>query len=259
MQVDIVISGIGAVWAASATTAALLSGGKADAIISCGCSGAHVVGQKMGDMVLGAQVKPLDARVIAADGTLTYSGVRFSMTTKGTTSWEADPTLLALATTAAHEVRATHAPEMRIDVGVVGSGDAWRQSVRVIHEVHEQADTLCEEMEAHAVAQVASHFKVPFVAIKDVANSELAPEDIQLEPSHHIVPESCKVGYHAALVTESVVRMLAGVPTRTEPLTTPASATSSAASSPTASRKRASSAAASGSPRVARRTATTKA
>jgi len=237
-EVDIVISGIGAVWAASATTAALLSGGKADAVISCGCSGAHVSGQKMGDVVLGASVMPLDPQVISSDGTMTYSGVRFSMTTKGTMQWAADPQLLKVATAAAHEVKEARAPGMRIDVGVVGSGDAWRQSVKLIREVHEHTNSLCEEMEAHAVAQVAARFDVPFVAIKDIANSELEPEDIQLEPSHHIVPDTCKVGYNAALVTDAAVRRLAGVPPRAA-LASNASTSSSLAASPVASRKRA--------------------
>lgn len=207
IDIDIVISGIGAVNASSATTAALLSG-PCDAVLSCGCSGAHVVGQKMGDMVLGAQVLPLDAKVIASDGSVRYVGVRHSMTTKGTTAFEADSMLLRLAKEAAEEVRSEHAPGIRIDVGSVGSGDAWRQSHSVIHETHGATGSLCEEMEAHAVAQVAQKFKVPFLAIKDIANSELAPEDIQLEPTHHDVPEGVKVGYHAALVTAATVRRL---------------------------------------------------
>ena len=53
---------------------------------------------------------------------------------------------------------------MRIDHGIVGSGDAWRQSPAVIHDVHDKTGSLCEEMEAHAVAQVADRFEVPFVA-----------------------------------------------------------------------------------------------
>jgi hypothetical protein len=124
--------------------------------------------------------------------------------------------LAAVATAAAHEIKAARVPGMRIDVGVVGSGDAWRQSVKVIREVHERTHSLCEEMEAHAVAQVAARFGVPFIAIKDIANSELEPEAIQLEPSHHIVPDTCKVGYHAALVTDATVRKLAGLLDRGE-------------------------------------------
>jgi len=234
------------VWAASATTAALLSGGKADAIISCGCSGAHVLGQKMGDLVVGEHVMPLDPHVIARDGGVTYSGVRFSMTTKGTTLWPADAHLLDLAKAAAAEVKARRAPNMRIDHGIVGSGDAWRQSPAVIHDVHDKTGSLCEEMEAHAVAQVADRFEVPFVAIKDIANSELQPEEIQLEPTHHIVPDSCKVGYNAALVTESVVRMLAGVPPAEVPRHA-STASSSTPSSPIAHGKRSRSAASSSS------------
>ena len=240
VQVDIVISGIGAVHASSATTAALLTGGPCDAILSCGCSGAHALGQKMGDMVLGSEVMPLDPTVIARDGSVRYSGARYSMTTKGTTRFAADETLLGLAKAAAEDVRAEHAPQMRVDVGLVGSGDAWRQSPSVIHEVHTATGSLCEEMEAHAVAQVAQMFGVPFLAIKDIANSELAPEDIQLEPTHHIVPDTVKVGYNAALVTFATVRKLAGAPdaplaSRKRPAAAASSTPSSVEASPVGS------------------------
>lgn len=207
-DIDVVISGIGGVHASSATTAALLSGGPCAAVLSVGCAGAHRFGQKMGDLVLGSSVVNLDAKVIARDGSVSYAGVRYSMTEKGQACWEADPKLLALAQAAADEVRASAAPDMHIDVGVVGSADAWRQAPSVINEVHTATGSLCEEMEAHAIAQVCAIFGVPFLAIKDIANSELAPDEIQLEPSHHVVPETVKVGYHAALVGAEVVRKL---------------------------------------------------
>lgn len=207
VDIDIVISGIGAVNAASATTAALLYGPCA-AVLSCGCSGAHVTGQKLGDIVLGSHVRPLDPVVIARDGTTRYSGVRYSMTEKGTLSFPADVKLLELAKQAAESVRGSGSEAMRIDVGIVGSGDAWRQCPDTIKQVHTKAGSLCEEMEAHAVAQVCARFNVPFLAIKDIANSELEPDDIQLEPTHHIVPDAVKVGYNAALVTADTVRRL---------------------------------------------------
>ena len=201
------ISGIGAVYAASATTAALLSGPYA-AVLSCGCSGAHVVGQKMGDLVLGAQVRPLDPVVVARDGAVQYSGVRYSMTTKGTTSWAADGRLLELAKGAAEAVRQSHAPGMRVDVGTVGSGDAWRQSPDLITTIATAHGTLCEEMEAHAVAQVCHTFGIPFIAIKDIANSELEPTGVQLEPEHHVVPDEVQVGLNAAKVAAETIQAL---------------------------------------------------
>ena len=57
--------------------------------------------------------------------------------------------------------------------------------------------------------QVCHQFGVPFLAIKDIANSELAPEVIQLEPTHHIVPDEVRVGHHAALVTAETLRRIA--------------------------------------------------
>lgn len=212
LEVDIVISGIGAVHAASATTAALLAN-TYTAVLSCGCSGAHALGQKMGDLVLGTHVMPLDAQVISRDGSVRFSGVRYSMTTKGTVSWPADASLIALAREAAQTVRREQAPAMTIMEGTVGSGDAWRQSPSVINEVAASAKSLCEEMEAHAVALVCDKFdQTPFLAIKDIANSELEPDDIQLEPTHHEVPSSVRVGYNAALVTFETLRKLAQAP-----------------------------------------------
>eukprot|EP00964_Phaeocystis_antarctica_P007238 scaffold3930_cov68-Phaeocystis_antarctica.AAC.1 len=65
--VDLVISGIGGVYATMATTAAILDR-KPIAVFSCGCSGAHVRELRMGDVVLASEVKPLDAVVLERSG-----------------------------------------------------------------------------------------------------------------------------------------------------------------------------------------------
>ena len=85
----------------------------------------------------------------------------------------------------------------------------WRQSPSVIEQTHELSGSACEEMEAHAVAQVCRTFGVPFLAIKDVANSEIHPEPIQLEPTDSVVPESCQVGVNACRVTARVLSLIA--------------------------------------------------
>jgi len=222
LMVDIVISGIGNTYAAMATTATLTAE-PAMAVVSCGCSGAHMPEQRMGDIVIGATVTPLAAEVIDRHGKSRLAGVRCSMLDKATMSFEADPRLLRMATDAAKSVRDDIAAEKnesasssqstlrvpRIDVGVVGSSDVWRQSPAVIDRVHTELHSLCEEMEAHAVAQVCGVFGVPFVAIKDVANSEIHPEPIQLEPTDSVVPDTCQVGIRAARVTERTLQLLA--------------------------------------------------
>jgi len=223
ISIDVVISGIGAVYAAAAMTAALTSG-PADAVISCGCSGAHMPEQRMGDIVIGSRVVPLSAEVVDRHGKSRLAGVRCSMLDEATMGFDADPELLRVATEAAKSVRdeigsAAHAP--RVDVGIVGSSDVWRQSPEVIGQCYTAHKTLCEEMEAHALAQVCRIFGVPFVAIKDVANSEIHPEPIQLDPTHSIVPETCEVGRHAALVTARTLSLLAGGGTNKRPRPTP--------------------------------------
>ena len=156
------------------------------------------------------------------------------MTEEHLKAFAAHPRLLELATEAAHAVSAeigreksstasgasagasAGAPAVsapRVDVGAVGSSDVWRQSPALIEQTHAAHQTLCEEMEAHALAQVCRVFEVPFVAIKDVANSEIHPEPIQLEPTDHIVPETCQVGVHAARVTARALEAIADEPT----------------------------------------------
>ena len=130
LTVDVVVSGIGAVFAASAMTAAL-SASPAMAVISCGCSGAHIPEQRMGDIVIGSTVVPLQAEVIDRHGKSRLAGVRCLMTEEHTKEFVAHPVLLRLATEAAHAVSAEiggegAAPAPRVDIGAVGSSDLWR-------------------------------------------------------------------------------------------------------------------------------------
>eukprot|EP00966_Prymnesium_polylepis_P330963 7386553-Prymnesium_polylepis.2 len=164
--VDVCVSGIGAVYAATAITAALLHGPQPVAVLSCGCAGAHRPDQAKGDIVLGALVTPLSAQVVDRQGKTRQSGVRCSMLDQATTVFEADPSLLQIGTAAANAfcdewtVDTSDGRPPRVDVGTVGSSDVWRQDPKLIAEVSEQTGSLCEEMEAHSLAQVCKMFKV---------------------------------------------------------------------------------------------------
>ena len=211
LTVDIIISGIGAVFASSATTKALMLEPAAPAaVLSCGCAGAHVEDQRMGDIVLGEDVVPLDPVVTARNGSRRLSGVRFTMTEPATLTWPADEELLGLSRIAATSVVERLSVDGRpplVTIGTVGSGDAWRQSPSLINEIHNEYSTVCEEMEAHAVAQVCAQHDVPFLAIKDIANSELVPEGEQLMPEDTVT--NVKTGLNAALVTYETLVLLA--------------------------------------------------
>jgi len=212
ITVDVCISGIGAVHAAAAMTTIMLKYPAPVAVLSCGCSGAHHPSQQKGDIVIGASVTPLSAQVVERNGKVRSAGIRYSMLDAATMTFEADSTLLRIGVAAAHAI-SDETPEgarrPRIDVGVVGSSDVWRQSPAVIAECVTLTESLCEEMEAHSLAQICRTFKVPFLAIKDVANSEIHPEEIQLDPTHSIVPESSPVGIAAAKVTARALALMA--------------------------------------------------
>lgn len=162
--VDLVISGIGCVYATMATTAAILDR-KPIAVFSCGCSGAHVRELRMGDVVLAAEVKPLDAIVLERSGKVRRTGVRRSMQDTQVQSWLADATLLKHAKAVAEQITQRRAAsggrEIKCMAGTVGTTDTWRQSPQAIDQIHIEAQTLCEEMEAAAVAQVALAGRVP--------------------------------------------------------------------------------------------------
>jgi len=213
VTVDCAISGIMAVHAAMATTA-VLTESLPDAVLSVGCSGAHLPEQGCGDLVIGKKVVPLSAEVIdRSTGAPRLCGVRCSMKYPAVMAFEADPLLLRHGTDAAEAVRGEIANETgrapRLDVSTIGSSDVWRQSPAVIAQTHELSGSACEEMEAHAVAQVCRAFGTPFLAIKDIANSEIHPEPIQLEPDHSVVPEDSPVGVNASRVAARAIRLLA--------------------------------------------------
>src|SRR5690606_34561719 len=88
-----------------------------------------------------------------------------------------DPDLLDLAQTAAGNTPLPAWPgiahEPVVHVGAVGSADIWTQHGERIHTLHQLHGSLCEEMEAAAVGQVAAIFGVPFLAVKDISNNEL--------------------------------------------------------------------------------------
>jgi len=239
--VDICISGIGAVHAAAAMTATLLSGPAPAAVLSCGCSGAHRPEQTKGDIVVGASVTPLSAQVVERGGGTRQAGIRCSMLDAPTHTFEADPSLLRIGTDAAHAISdeepGSSGRRPRVDVGVVGSADTWRQCPKLIADVVALTGSLCEEMEAHALAQVCQMFKVPFLAIKDIANSEIHPEEIQLDPTHSIVPEASPVGINAAKVTARAIALMTD-DADWAPALAAVGSVGSSSSNPHASRKR---------------------
>jgi nucleoside phosphorylase len=193
VRVELVVTHIGAANAASATTAVLLEralrgAAPPDALISCGCAGAHREDLLVGDVVVGTEVVPVGQAKVLADGTVVPKGFRRTCQTPMVATLRAAPSLLSAARAVAAAATADGSNRVGQRVGdgrlngssvgalffgPVASSDAWVCAVRRLRELHGAFGTLCEEMEAAAVANVAAAAGVPFLAVKDISNNEL--------------------------------------------------------------------------------------
>ena len=133
----------------------------------------------------------------------------------------AAPELLAAARRAAERLEGRHEPwppasgwpetvphrPPRLLVGTVASADRWNRAherIRAIAGLHE---SLCEDMEAAAIALTCAGHDVPFLTIKDISNNEL----LRTTDSAHFDTETAgQLGRRAAALTLETLRDLAG-------------------------------------------------
>jgi nucleoside phosphorylase len=132
------------------------------------------------------------------------------------TYFASDPDLLNLAETAASgwvpepwPIRNSPRPPV-VRTGNVGSGDVWNQHVDRIDNLHQRHGTLCEDMEAAAVAQVAKMHGIPFLTIKDISNNEFL--EVTDFGEHGAGILTAELGKRAAQLTRRVIELIgAGV------------------------------------------------
>ena len=91
-------------------------------------------------------------------------------------------------------------------VGRVASADIWTQFHERIDSLHARHGSLCEDMEAAAIAQVCGRHGVPFMTVKDISNNEFhALTDLEGDIS--VLPEA-EIGRRAAdLVLRTIARI----------------------------------------------------
>lgn len=222
VKVDLIICLIGGVHAAAAT-AALLSSLQAqdlplpDCIFNCGCSGAHVPYLKCGDVVIATGVVPLDSHQLLPDGSRRYSGFRETVEKPHVASLAIKPSLVDFVRTVAAETLLPSWPggaTPQVYEGLVGSTDVWTQQTDALRLIHASTQTLCEEMEAANIAWVCRGFGVPFVAIKDISNNELATHTVEDGGTGQGLRLD-QIGLRAAMVTASGISMW-GMKSRSE-------------------------------------------
>ncbi|HUG14873.1 MAG TPA: 5'-methylthioadenosine/S-adenosylhomocysteine nucleosidase [Thermomicrobiales bacterium] len=213
-RVDVIVSDIGLVNAAAATSA-LCALERPFVILNYGCAGAHRDDIALGDVVIASEVVHFTSQIVLPDGTRRYWGFNYLASGRRTREEHipADPELLSAARAVSSNIAIPAWPGRdvtpAVHVGTVGSADVWTQHGDSILELHTLHGSLCEEMEAAAIAQVAAIHGVPFLAVKDISNNELhAFTDLLSEGGSVLAHVEEEVGRRAATVVEALIRTL---------------------------------------------------
>jgi adenosylhomocysteine nucleosidase len=208
-------TGIGLVNAAAAT-AVLLSTVRPSAVFNFGCAGAHHETIFPGDVVIGSEVVSYGSLITLPDGSERYAGFRYKLNGEVTLTdrLRADRNLLARAQDATGDWEpaawpASGASERApaIHTGVIGSADCWTQDPRRIGVLHDRHQSLCEEMEAAAVAQVCAIHEVPMLAVKDISNNELHSATGHGEAGPTLAEVSCELGARSFALIERILML----------------------------------------------------
>jgi adenosylhomocysteine nucleosidase len=184
-EIIAVLCGIGMVNAAAATEY-LIGVHQPRIIINSGCTGAHVAELLPGDVVIGTSVIYHAAMQILATGEERYTGFSFETITRDikTPALPIDPGLVDIAQRVAETTRLPDWPadldwppsqprrSPQIVSGAVASADIWTQSISRLDILRERHETLCEDMEAAAIGQIAARHEIRYLTIKDISNNE---------------------------------------------------------------------------------------
>lgn len=170
---------------AAASTTLLIDKYHPDVIINQGTAGGHDPNLRVFDTIIGEEIIhinsfmsphrdkeegmspenwiPMHSFIREEDGRLEEKFV-----------FKSDPELLA----AARDVVGEYS-RGKVVVGKIGTADFWNREIDRIYWFHQHFHTSGEEMEAYAVAQIAAAFKVPFLSIRTISNSEVTDDGIE--------------------------------------------------------------------------------
>ncbi|MGL5491054.1 MAG: 5'-methylthioadenosine nucleosidase, partial [Shewanella sp.] len=86
--------------------------------------------------------------------------------------FKADPALVEVALSQAHQYT-----KGKVVKGIIGTGDEWNRELDRINWLHHTFGTAVEEMETSAAALVAEAYKLPFVSIRILSNTDQHNQD----------------------------------------------------------------------------------
>jgi nucleoside phosphorylase len=218
-RVIVVECGIGMVSAAAATEH-VIGTWRPSTILNFGCTGAHSREIFPGDVVIGTRLIYQGRMRFAPDGEIVPLDVPFTVPgeIEPRTDLSCDPGLVEQARAVTRDVElpawpdryrlvphpADHLPT--VHVGPIASADVWLQDPSRLDAMHERTGSLCEDMEAAAIGQVATLHGIPFLAIKDISNSEFHAASVFEESSSALPTE--EVGKRAAMVLAATLTLL---------------------------------------------------
>lgn len=182
-----VCSGIGMVNAAAAT-AHLLEAHSPGWVLNSGCAGAHRRDILPGDVVIGSGTVAHGAVHILPDGNdyfpqpeqpdpsdvmreITLDAALVALAREAATGWTPDPWPYPASMSGSGAAR-----DPIVHTGVVASADTWTQHRPRLDLLHQRHRSLCEDMEAAAIAQICARYGVPFLTFKDISNNEFLTE-----------------------------------------------------------------------------------
>jgi nucleoside phosphorylase len=211
--------------AAAAATEAVIARHAPRAVLNYGCTGAHRDDLMLGDVVVGTACVAYDHGRLRPGGTFEHTAKRLRADDE--TKLHAFPTSTALLALAESVVGlgtwgAEPWPEAtwlvgqprrapRVFFGPVGSADRFTQDAEALRALHARHATLCEDMEAAAIAQVCALHDVPFLTVKDISNNEFHAVSTFGEAGTFKVLED-ELGKRAAAFLFTLLERLAAMP-----------------------------------------------
>ncbi|MEH8198940.1 5'-methylthioadenosine nucleosidase [Aeromonas allosaccharophila] len=195
---------VGLANAAAATTLAI-ERFKPRLIINQGTSGGHDPALHRGDIVIAT--KSFNMGAYRTDFTPADQGIdprkwyNFEVTMRlrdngklvEHTSFAGDPELVGRALGMAD--RYQHG---RVVAGIIGTADEWNRQVARINWLHQTYNTAAEEMETSSAALVAEAYKVPFVGVRVLSNTDLHGEEFDPQTAIHC--QQFVIDYTKALI-----------------------------------------------------------
>lgn len=179
-------SGMGMVAAGAATEAVIDQYGPR-AVLNYGCTGAHREDILTGDVIVGTACIAYDHGRLRPGGHFAYRPARVFVEGehRDVDAFPVGSALLAVAESVAGNGRwqreawpEDHWPQSiphrapRVWFGPVASADRFTQDTDALRALHAQHATLCEDMEAAAIAQLCLLHDLPFLTVKDISNNE---------------------------------------------------------------------------------------